>query len=137
MAMAHKVAYLVKVYNVPMCLVVNIDQTRVHLVPIKGDQTWETRKAKHVQVLGIEDKRQITTIISSSTKGHCYLCKLCFKGQQIIHSHPWIMEKNNVIQLVSILPLVPIIGPIWKPLKHLLNTSSYPTRRITWRSLPY
>jgi len=87
MAMAHRVAYLVKVYNVPMCLVVNIDQARVHLVPIGGDHTWETRKAKHIQVLGIENKRQITTIVSSSTKGHCYLRKLCFKGQQIVHSH--------------------------------------------------
>jgi hypothetical protein len=46
-------------YNIPMCIVVNIDQIGVHLVPSGGDQTWETRGAKHVQVLGIEEKRQI------------------------------------------------------------------------------
>jgi hypothetical protein len=68
MAMAHRVAYLVKVYNILMCLVVNIDQTRVHLVPVGGDRTWETRGAKHVQVLGIEDKRQTIVIVSSSAK---------------------------------------------------------------------
>jgi len=38
-AMAHKVAYLVKTYNIPACLVINIDQTRVHLVPNKSDKT--------------------------------------------------------------------------------------------------
>lgn len=68
MAMAHRVTCLVKVYNIPMCLVINTNQTKVHLVPTKGNQTWETRGAKHVQVLGIENKRQITTIISSLAK---------------------------------------------------------------------
>jgi hypothetical protein len=48
MAMAHRVAYLVKVYNIPMCLIVNTNQIQLHLVPIGGDRTWETRGAKHV-----------------------------------------------------------------------------------------
>jgi hypothetical protein len=37
MAMAHRLVCLVKVYNIPMCLVVNTDQTGVHLVPTKGN----------------------------------------------------------------------------------------------------
>jgi hypothetical protein len=48
MAMARKIAYLVKVYNIPMCLIVNTYQIGVHLVPTKGDQTWETIRTKHV-----------------------------------------------------------------------------------------
>jgi hypothetical protein len=50
-SMAHRVAYLVKMYNIPPCLVVNTNQTRVHLVPIGGDQTWARKGAKHIQVL--------------------------------------------------------------------------------------
>jgi hypothetical protein len=56
-------------YNIPPCLVVNTDQIGVHLLPIGGDQTWERKGAKHIQVLGIENKRQITTIVSTSTNG--------------------------------------------------------------------
>jgi hypothetical protein len=60
-----------------MCLVVNIG---VHLVPTRGNQTWETRRAKHVQVLGIENKNKITTIISSSTKRSLFPLQLVFQG---------------------------------------------------------
>jgi hypothetical protein len=30
------------------CLVVNIDQIGIHLVPTGGDQTWERKGAKHI-----------------------------------------------------------------------------------------
>jgi hypothetical protein len=85
----------------------------------------------------LKTKNKLLQLFHLWQKGHCYLYKLCFKGQQIIHSHPWIIKENNVFQSLSILPLVPIISLIWKPLKHLLNTSSYPTRRMKWKSLPY
>jgi hypothetical protein len=62
MAMAHRVAYLVKVYNIPLCLIINTNQIGVHLVPTGGNRTWETRGVKHVQVSWIEHKRQITII---------------------------------------------------------------------------
>jgi hypothetical protein len=46
--MAYKVAYLVKSYNIPTTLVINIDQTCVHLVPTRGEMTWEMKgKKKH------------------------------------------------------------------------------------------
>jgi len=64
--MTHRATYLVKVYNIPMYLVVNKDQIGIHLIPIKKYQTWETIGVKHVQVLGIIDKRQNMTIVSSS-----------------------------------------------------------------------
>ncbi len=56
-------------YNIPPCLVVNTDQIEVHLVPIRRDQTWERKGTKDIQVIGIEDKRQITILVSFSTKG--------------------------------------------------------------------
>jgi hypothetical protein len=47
----------------------DIGQTRVHFVPIKRDCTWETKGAKHIHVLRIKDKKQITMVTSSSTNG--------------------------------------------------------------------
>jgi hypothetical protein len=36
-SMAHQVAYLVKMYNIPPCLVINTNQIGVHLVPTRRD----------------------------------------------------------------------------------------------------
>lgn len=52
--MTFRVVYLVKLYNIPSTLVVNFDQIGIHLV---------TKGAKHIHVLGIVDKEQITSII--------------------------------------------------------------------------
>jgi hypothetical protein len=78
--MAHRVAYLVKAYNIPTCLVINTDQTGIHLVSIKGDRTWETKGAEHIQVLGIENKKQITASVSSSTNGTFLPLQIVFQG---------------------------------------------------------
>jgi len=67
--MAHQVVYLVKMYNIPPCLVVNTNQIGVHLVPTGRDRTWERKGAKHIQVLWIKDKRKIIIVVSSSTNG--------------------------------------------------------------------
>jgi hypothetical protein len=56
--MAHNVVYPIKEYNTPTCIIVNKFQIWIHLAPIRGDQTWETQGSKHVQVLGIEDKKK-------------------------------------------------------------------------------
>ncbi len=67
--MGYKVVYLVKIYNIPPTLVVNSDQTRVHLVPIVRKRTWENKGTKHIKVLRMEDKRQITIVVSSTVDG--------------------------------------------------------------------
>jgi hypothetical protein len=41
--MAQWCAYLVKVHNIPKELVVNIDQTYIHSIPIGGSNTWKTK----------------------------------------------------------------------------------------------
>jgi hypothetical protein len=68
--MAYRVAYLVKSYNIHVTLVINIDQTCVHLVPTRGERTWEMKGEKNIHVLGIEDKRQIRVVVSSSANGN-------------------------------------------------------------------
>ena len=41
--MTLRIAYLIKLYNIPLSLVVNTDQTNIHLVPLVGDRTWEKK----------------------------------------------------------------------------------------------
>ena len=68
--MAQRCTYLINVHNIPQELVVSTNQTGIHLVPIGGARIWETKGSKHVNVHGIEDKRQITVTIFSSAIGH-------------------------------------------------------------------
>ena len=79
-AMAQRCAYLVKVHNIPKELVVNSNQTVIHLVPTGGSRTWETKGAKHVKVHGVEDKRQITVTVSSAANGQCLPFQVIFQG---------------------------------------------------------
>ena len=50
------IAYLVKLYNISPSLVVNNDQTSIHLIPIAGDKTWEKKGSKDV---GFDNKTLI------------------------------------------------------------------------------
>jgi hypothetical protein len=63
---AYMVVYLMKAYYIPLTLVINNNQIKVHLEHNDGERTWETKKTKHVQVLHWEDTRQITMTVSSN-----------------------------------------------------------------------
>ena len=78
--MAQRCAYLVKIHNIPKALVVNSDQTGIHLVPTGGSRTWETKGAKHIKVHGTEDKHQVTVTVSSAANGHCLPFQVIFQG---------------------------------------------------------
>ncbi len=67
---AHRVAYLVKTYNVLASLVINTNQTRIHLVPTSGEKTWEKKGSKDIHVIKVENKRQIIVAISSAINGN-------------------------------------------------------------------
>jgi hypothetical protein len=67
--MTYKVAYLVKTYNIPTTLVINTNETSVHLIHTRKERT-HIQKGKNIHVLGIEDKRQITSGISSLVDGN-------------------------------------------------------------------
>jgi len=41
--MVDHVSYLARAYNIPPRLVVNSDQTRIHLVPITKECMWKTK----------------------------------------------------------------------------------------------
>ncbi len=67
LTMAYKVTYLAKSYLIPLAFVVNSNQTRIHLVLNANEKTWEPKGMKHVQVLSLEDMKQVTMVVSSST----------------------------------------------------------------------
>jgi hypothetical protein len=77
--MAQRCAYLVKMYNIPPELVVNTDQTGIHLVPTGGAKTWETKGSRHVLVHGVDDKRQFTQLLQLQVEKF-YLFKSSSKG---------------------------------------------------------
>lgn len=45
-------------YDIPPELIINFDQTNVNIVPV-GDYTLEKSGSKQVQIIGLEDKRQV------------------------------------------------------------------------------
>jgi hypothetical protein len=60
-------------------LVINMDQTGVHLVPV-DTRTFEATGSKDVKVIGGEDKRQITAYVGSSLNGDLLPLQLIFTG---------------------------------------------------------
>lgn len=45
-------------YDIPPELIINFDQANVNIVPV-GDYTLEKSGSKQVQIIGLEDKRQV------------------------------------------------------------------------------
>ncbi len=78
--MVLRIVYLVKVYNLLPSLVVNIDQRGIHLVPVIRERTQEKRGSKIVGVLGGDDKRSITTCVSSFADYALLPFQLIFQG---------------------------------------------------------
>jgi hypothetical protein len=49
-----------------------MSQTGIHLVPTGGDRTWEKKRSKDIHVIRVENKKQITIVVSSAVDG-CFL----------------------------------------------------------------
>jgi hypothetical protein len=81
--MVYKITYLMKLYSILRCLMVNIDQTGIHFVPTTGERTWENKGSKHIQVLRVKDKRQVTLMLSFTTNGNLLPGKLFSQVQHI------------------------------------------------------
>lgn len=55
-----RLAFFVRRHKIPKELVVNFDQTGVHLVPTAGGRTYAPTGQKEILLIGQEDKRQMT-----------------------------------------------------------------------------
>ncbi len=76
--MVYKITYLVKLYLIPACLVVNTDKTGIRPVPTIGERAWESKVSKDIQILGVEEKRQVTLVVYSTTNGNLLLGQVVF-----------------------------------------------------------
>jgi hypothetical protein len=84
--MAMRLAASIEMYDVHSSLVVNLDQTGVHLVPASF-WTYNSAGSSSVAVVGAEDKRQITAVVASSLYGDMLPLQLIFQGRTE-RSHP-------------------------------------------------
>jgi hypothetical protein len=75
-------------------LVINWDQTGLLLMPTHN-RTYHHRKDKHVQVVALEDKRQITAVTASSMDGQLLPLQLIFTGQDTNHNEQRAVPKDK------------------------------------------
>ncbi len=81
--MAYRIAALVKTYDIPEELVINSNQTGLHIRP-STDQTYDVKGVKDVKSLGKDNKRQITCTVSSATSGDLLPFQLIFQGKTTV-----------------------------------------------------
>ena len=119
--MNYRVAYLAKFYRIPSSLVINSDQTSIHLVRVVGGKTWDAKGSKDVKILSMEDKRQITCVMSSSASGELLPIQAIFTGKTARSLPKQSDEKNKCMEAGWHLPFLQIIGVHSIPLNNLLK----------------
>ncbi|KAG8699167.1 hypothetical protein FRC11_013896, partial [Ceratobasidium sp. 423] len=77
--LAHRLAWNVRMHDVPAELVINADQTGVaYLGP--GSSTWEVKGSKQVSIFGDGDKRQFTLMVAINAAGKVLPFQAIYKG---------------------------------------------------------
>ena len=71
---------MIEMEEIPQDLVINWDQTGIHYVPVSS-YTMEKEGAKRVELVGIDDKRQITAVFAGTMAGHFLPIQLIYKGK--------------------------------------------------------
>ncbi|RPA72791.1 hypothetical protein BJ508DRAFT_381373 [Ascobolus immersus RN42] len=74
-----RMAYLIRVHNIPSCYVLNMDETGV-LVQPGGNQTYHETGAHEVPITGAEDKRQFTLLCTIAMSGYLLPFAALWKG---------------------------------------------------------
>jgi hypothetical protein len=89
--MAKRIAALISMHdNIHKSLIVNLDQTGVHLVPA-SNTTYDKKGKRSIAVIGQDDKRQITAVVASSPIGTLLPLQLIFGGKTD-RCHPLITD---------------------------------------------
>ena len=71
---------IIELEEIPDDLVVNWDQTGIHCVPV-SDWTMEKVGAKRVEIVGANDKRQITAVFAGTMSGEFLPPQLIYQGK--------------------------------------------------------
>ena len=70
---------VVEMDDIPFDLVINWDQTGIHYVPV-GSWTMEKEGSKRVEIVAVDDKRQITAVFAGSLTGDFLPPQLIYQG---------------------------------------------------------
>ena len=65
--------------KIPDSLVINWDQTGIQYIPVNS-WTMEKEGATRVEITGLKDKRQITTVFAASKDGYFLHPKVIYRG---------------------------------------------------------
>ena len=79
-AFLNDVASVVKMEEIPPELILNWDQTGIHLVPASS-WTMDREGSRRVEIKGVNDKRQITAVFCGSATGDFLPIQLIYKGK--------------------------------------------------------
>ena len=66
--------------EIPQDIIINWDQTGVKYVPV-SNWTMEVKGSKRVEVAGVDDKRQITALLSITMSGKLLPVQVVYKGK--------------------------------------------------------
>ena len=69
----------VKTHSIPQALIINLDETGLKLVPV-SNWTLEQQGAAKIKVAGVDDKREITAVVSASMAGDLLPLQLLYTG---------------------------------------------------------
>ena len=75
-----RIEEVIREYNIPPEMIVNIDQTGIQLVPV-SDWTMEERGSNQVPITGVKDKCQITGVTGVSLTGNLLPLQLIYQGK--------------------------------------------------------
>ena len=71
---------IIEIEEIPCELVINCDHTGIHYIPLSS---WTMTKegSKRVEIIGIDDKRQITAVFGGTLAGDFLPPQLIYKGK--------------------------------------------------------
>jgi alkylated DNA nucleotide flippase Atl1 len=75
-----QIAHTIGTKNIPPELVINVDQTGCHLVPV-SKHTLGKRGAKAIRAVGVDDKRQVTVVVAGAADGTLLPWQVIFTGK--------------------------------------------------------
>ena len=75
-----RITLIVRKYNIIKSLVINFDQTGVHLTPV-SDRTFVQKGSRQISLRFKGDKRQITALLAGTAAGNFLPEQLIFQGK--------------------------------------------------------
>ena len=78
--MAICIAHSIQTCHTPPELVINADQTGIHPLP-SPSHTWNPEGDKQVNIVGKDEKRQVTLMMASTASGHLLRSQVIVPGK--------------------------------------------------------